>query len=203
MSDESQTRLGRRQLLRGAGAMALLPLLGACGQSLEPLPSPWRPGSRLDAMIPTSSAYLDVTNAHTNERVALRFAQDGRTSDRALRRLDWLFRDWRQDQDPEIDRRVYWSLAALADQARHQGHQGQITLLSGYRTKRTNNMLRARGSGAASNSYHLRRRAADIRIEGVEPGQVAEWAEWLQIGGVGRYSGFTHVDSGPIRGWRG
>ena len=203
MTDEPQGRLGRRELLRGAGAMTLLPLLGACGQRLEPLPSPWRPGSRLDAMIPASSAYLDITNAHTNERVALRFAQDGRTSDRALRRLDWLFRDWRQGTDPEIDRRVYWGLAALADQARIQGHSGQMTLLSGYRTKRTNNMLRSRGAGAASNSYHLRRRAADIRIEGVEPGQVADWAEWMQVGGVGRYANFTHVDSGPIRGWRG
>lgn len=203
MTDDTHDRLGRRELLRGAGAMALLPLLSACGERLEPLPSPWRSGSRLDAMIPASSAYLDVVNAHTNERVALQFAQDGRMGDRALRRLDWLFRDWRQGRDPEIDRRVYWGLAALSDQARIQGHSGQLTLLSGYRTRRTNNMLRTRGSGAASNSYHLRRRAADIRFDGIEPGQVAEWAEWMQIGGVGRYGNFTHVDSGPIRGWRG
>jgi uncharacterized protein YcbK (DUF882 family) len=33
--------------------------------------------------------------------------------------------------------------------------------------------------------------------------QVADYAEWLQIGGVGRYHGsdFVHVDSGPVRTW--
>ncbi len=202
---EAACRLGRRRVLLGIGAAGALPLLSACGERLEPLPEPWRPGSRLDSLVPSVDSYLDITNAHTQERVALRFAEDGRYDGQALRRLHWIFRDWRDGRSPEIDRRVYWALAAISDAARHDGHSGKITLLSGFRTKRTNNMLRARGSGASSNSYHLRRRAADIRVDGVESGQIADYAEWLQVGGVGRYSGsgFTHVDSGPIRTWNG
>lgn len=201
----AEGRFGRRRLLQGLGATAALPLLAGCGGGLEPLPSPWRPGSRLDSMIPATDPYLDITNAHTGERVALRFASNGDYDRRALRQLNWVFRDWRQDKSPEIDPRVYWALAAISGAARADGHSGQLTLLSGFRTKRTNNMLRREGTGAASNSYHLRRRAADIRLAGVEAGEVADYAEWLQIGGVGRYPGskFTHVDSGPIRTWNG
>jgi uncharacterized protein YcbK (DUF882 family) len=198
-------RFGRRKFLMGLSATASLPLLAGCGERLEPLPSPWRPGSRLDSLVSTTDPYLDITNAHTNERVALRFAAGGEYDDRALRRLHWIFRDWRQDKAPEIDPRLFWALAAMSGAARADGHSGQITLLSGFRTKRTNNMLRQRGGGAAANSYHLRRRAADVRFDGTEAGQIADFAEWLQIGGVGRYpsGGFTHVDSGPIRTWNG
>lgn len=205
MESEFTGRLGRRNVLRSLGVGLTLPLLAGCGQRYEPLPSPWRPGSRLDSVVQGIDPYLDITNAHTGERVVTRFARNGRYDNRAIRKLDWLFRDWRRNEAPEIDPRLYWSLAAISDAARNDGHSGQMTLLSGFRTKRTNEMLRARGGGAASNSYHLRRRAADIRLEGVEAGEVADYAEWLQVGGVGRYPGdrFTHLDSGPIRTWNG
>ena len=169
--------LGRRNLLRGLGASLALPLVAGCGQRYEPLPSPWRPGSRLDSVVQGIDPYLDITNAHTGERVMTRFARDGRYDDRAIRKLDWLFRDWRQNKAPDIDPRVYWGLAAISDAARFDGHSGQLTLLSGYRSKRTNDMLRAKGGGAAPNSYHSRRRAADIRVAGVEAGQIADYAE--------------------------
>lgn len=205
MEFSTEGRLGRRDLLRALGAAATLPLVSACGGlGQEALPSPWRPGSTLDTVMRAGiDPRLDVVNAHTHERVALRFMAGGEVKRRAARRLDWVFRDWRQGADPEIDPRVYMGLSAISHLAKQQGHSGQITLLSGYRTRRTNEMLRARGAGASSNSYHLRRRAADIRLEGIPPEQVAVWADWLGIGGTGRYASFTHVDSGAVRGWQG
>ena len=197
-------RLGRRDLLRGFGGAALLPLLGACAANYEKLPGPMRPGSRLDSLMGAIDPHLDITNAHTNERVNLRFYEGGTYNRRAIRQFDWLFRDWRRNESPDIDPRVYWGLAAIADAARKQGHSGQITLLSGFRTKQTNDMLRRQGGGASSSSYHMRRRAADIRLDGIPPSEIADYATWLQVGGVGRYgSGFTHIDSGPIRVWQG
>lgn len=198
--DGQGSAIGRRGLILGAAAM-----LAGCGARLEPLPSPWRPGSRLDALVPTLDARLDVTNAHTGERRVLRFADRGRTDRRALRELDWIFRDWRANRAPQIDPRLYWALAALSQEARRAGHSGRIILLSGYRTRRTNAMLQRSGAGAASNSYHIRRRAADIRLEGVAMGALADLAEWLQIGGVGRYPAqdFVHIDSGDLRRWTG
>ncbi|EYD78082.1 hypothetical protein Rumeso_00318 [Rubellimicrobium mesophilum DSM 19309] len=197
------TFLGRRTVLRTLGGGLALPLLSGCGLGRDPLPDPSRPGSRLDSVMRSADSYLDVTNQNTGEHLALRFLDDGNYDRRAIRRLDWLFRDWREDKHPEIDPRIYWGLAALSDAARRDGQSGRITLLSGYRTKRTNNMLRQQGKGAASNSFHTHRRAADIRLDGVPMEQVADYAEWLQIGGVGRYHGsdFTHIDSGPTRTW--
>ncbi|SFG94064.1 Uncharacterized conserved protein YcbK, DUF882 family [Palleronia marisminoris] len=196
-------RFNRRGLLCAFGASVTAPLLSGCGgRRYEALPPPTRAGTRLDDVFVRGDSYLKIRNAHTDERVSVRFMKNGRANRRALRRLDWVFRDWRDGEAPEMDRRIYWSLAALSDNARRHGHSGEITLLSGFRTPQTTRLLQNRGVGAASKSYHMRRRAADIRFEGIPPEQVADMAEWLQVGGVGRYgSAFTHIDSGPIRTW--
>ena len=54
---------------------------------------------------------------------------------------------------------------------------------------------------------HMKARAADIVVEGVESWEVADFAEQVLNGrgGVGRYDTFTHVDTrsnGPAR-WSG
>ena len=193
-------RFDRRGLLCAFGATLLS--AGCAGRRYEELPPPTRAGSRLDDVFLRGDSYLKIRNAHTDERVSVRFMQDGRANRRALRRLDWMFRDWRAGEAPEIDRRIYWSLAALSDNARRHGHSGEITLLSGYRTMHTTKLLQSRSAGASSTSYHMKRRAADIRFEGIPPEQIARLAEWLEVGGVGRYgSRFTHIDTGPVRTW--
>ena len=58
--------------------------------------------------------------------------------------------------------------------------------------------------GGAESSQHLYGRAADIRVENVNPDEVADFAETVlgQSGGLGRYNTFTHVDTrtnGPAR----
>lgn len=202
-ANPSAGRFNRRRLLGVVGASLAAPLMSACGRrGYEDLPPPTRADTRLDYIFPRMDSYLSIRNAHTDERVAVRFMDDGREDRKALRKLDWVFRDWRQDEAPDMDRRIYWSLATLSNYARRNGHSGQITLLSGFRTPQTTRHLQSRGVGAASKSYHMRRRAADIRFDGIPPEQIANTAEWLQIGGVGRYgSSFTHIDSGPIRMW--
>lgn len=57
----------------------------------------------------------------------------------------------------------------------------------------------ARCPGAKSNSYHLRNNAVDIVFD-CPPGKVAAMARAMRAtglfkGGVGRYSGFTHIDT--------
>lgn len=57
--------------------------------------------------------------------------------------------------------------------------------------------------GGVKTSQHLKGKAADINIKGIEPSEVADLVEDLMKteaitkGGVGRYNSFTHVD---IRG---
>lgn len=57
--------------------------------------------------------------------------------------------------------------------------------------------------GGASSSQHVLGRAADIRVQGVDPGDVYSWlATHYPSASLGRYKTFTHVDTrsnGPAR----
>lgn len=66
-----------------------------------------------------------------------------------------------------------------------------VTINSGFRTATRNS-----GVGGAKYSQHLYGTAADIVVSGIEPKKVAEYAEKLMpnTGGIGIYSGFTHID---------
>ena len=61
--------------------------------------------------------------------------------------------------------------------------------------------------GGTNNSQHLKGRAADVIVKGVEPDDVAAFLETILLhGGVGRYSTFTHVDcrtNDYVAGWSG
>ncbi len=85
---------------------------------------------------------------------------------------------------------VDWELAEILDSIRDYFHE-PVTVTSGNRCRRYNAQV-----GGAMNSQHLYSKAADIKVQGVEPADVADFAEeYLQeTGGVGRYNSFTHVD---------
>ncbi len=74
-----------------------------------------------------------------------------------------------------------------------------VFVVSGYRTARHN-----RDIGGGENSLHEFGLAADIMIKGVPPHKIAEKAESLGFGGIGRYRTFIHVDvCGSNRRWKG
>lgn len=76
-----------------------------------------------------------------------------------------------------------------------------VTINSAFRTFSHNKKV-----GGSKNSQHLYGRAADIVVDGVAPSKVADYAETLMpnTGGIGRYSGFTHVDTRPNKSrWNG
>lgn len=78
-----------------------------------------------------------------------------------------------------------------------------VVINSGIRC-RTHNSSPA--VGGATNSQHIYGTAADIRVEGVAPAKVADYAEELLpgTGGIGRYNTFTHVDVRKIKArWNG
>ena len=66
-----------------------------------------------------------------------------------------------------------------------------VTVTSGYRTPAHN-----AHEGGAAKSQHLYGAAADIKVAGVAPAAVADYAEQLlgSHGGVGIYDTFVHVD---------
>ena len=72
-----------------------------------------------------------------------------------------------------------------------------IKINSGYRCEKHNSSIK----GSSKNSQHLEGKAADIVIKGYDPilktfpllDQLIEEGE-LIIGGMGKYSTFTHID---------
>lgn len=67
-----------------------------------------------------------------------------------------------------------------------------ITINCGYRCEKHN-----REVGGAKRSQHLYGKAADIRVAGMSPVEVARIAETIPAfrdGGIGIYNSFTHVD---------
>lgn len=68
-------------------------------------------------------------------------------------------------------------------------------ITSAYRSPRYN-----RAVGGRSKSYHMQNMATDIQFRGISPYHVAYVAKQLRTqgyfkGGIGRYSGFVHVDT--------
>lgn len=66
-----------------------------------------------------------------------------------------------------------------------------VTITSAYRTPTKN-----KACGGTTYSQHLYGRAADIKVSGITPKKVAEYAETLlpNKGGIGIYDTFTHID---------
>ena len=66
-----------------------------------------------------------------------------------------------------------------------------VNINSAYRTPMHNDKV-----GGATYSQHLYGTAADIRITGVEPKKIAEYANALMPnkGGIGTYANFVHID---------
>lgn len=65
-----------------------------------------------------------------------------------------------------------------------------VYISSGYRCPTHNAAV-----GGASRSYHMRGQAADITVSGVEPIEVARYAESIGILGIGHYDAFVHIDT--------
>lgn len=120
-----------------------------------------------------------------------------------MQKLNWFMRDWHLNRARAMDPALFTKLHQI--QSNLGVRNIEIQILSGYRTAMTNNALRRRSRGVASNSYHIRGQAADIRIEGVALSALRASALRLNNGGVGYYprSNFVHVDTGPVRAWGG
>ena len=75
-----------------------------------------------------------------------------------------------------------------------------VTITSAYRTPNHNKNV-----GGTTYSQHLYGKAADIKISGVTPKKVADYAETLlEKGGIGIYNTFTHIDVRSVKSrWQG
>ena len=143
---------------------------------------------------------IRMRSGRTGEMVDTIYWADGQYIKPVLAELNYFMRDWREDA---VTKMSIESIDLIAATHHLLETEEPFQMLSGYRTPKTNAMLRSRSSRVAKDSYHTKGMAADLRMSSRSVNQVAAAAASTNVGGVGRYykSNFVHMDSGPIRTW--
>lgn len=146
---------------------------------------------------------LSLFHTHTGERLTTTYCCDGAYQPEELAKINYLLRDFRQNEVKPIDPTL---LDLLHELGGTLDVDAPFHVISGYRSSVTNAMLRERGgshTGVASKSLHMVGRAIDIRVPGVKLDHLRSAATSLRLGGVGFYpsSNFVHVDTGRVRYW--
>ncbi|MEI4262350.1 YcbK family protein [Roseovarius sp. D0-M9] len=145
---------------------------------------------------------LRMVSPRTGERIDTIYWIEGEYIREAVNEISAFMRDWRTNDVKAIDIRTVDIMVASHNLL---NTSEPYTLLSGYRSPKTNAMLRSRSGGVAKNSLHLQGQAADLRLGSRSVGQVGKAAIACRAGGVGKYSrsNFVHMDCGAVRSWGG
>ena len=178
----------RRRLLRTAGMMAGASAAGM----LNSVAAEQGGGSRR----------IVLKNLHTPESLDIVYRRGNDYVPEATAAIQVVLRDHRTGAQHPIDPPLMDYLYELAQLA---GVEPVFSVISGYRSPQTNEMLHERSGGVASRSLHMEGRAIDVRLQSVDCASLAEKALAMQRGGVGYYnrSDFVHLDTGRFRTWRG
>ncbi len=151
----------------------------------------------------TRDYHLRFFHTHTNEHIDIVYRRGDAYLPDALEKLDYYLRDWRTGEVHRYDPRVFDLLHELL--ASVHDANGEINVICGYRTPKTNEFLRTRNShtGVAEQSLHMQAEAIDIRLPSTSTALLRSAALKLHLGGVGYYeaSNFVHVDVGRVRRW--
>jgi uncharacterized protein YcbK (DUF882 family) len=152
------------------------------------------------ALAAVSERRLSFLHTHTREELSISYASMVGYRPEALTRIDQFLRDFRTGDVHVIDPGL---LDLLNDLSALAGTGEPFHVISGYRSPRTNAMLRGRSEGVARYSLHMDGRAIDVRLPDVPLRQLRDAAVALARGGVGYYPGpkFVHVDTGRVRTW--
>lgn len=165
----------------------------------------------LGSVVPLLPAKTAQASSYGAQRVSFRQQHTGETfngvyrvGDRylpeAFERMNYVLRDFRTREVFPMDPRVIDIISIIQAKS---GSSQPLEILSGYRSPKTNAMLRRASTGVAKNSFHMYGQALDIRMPGQSTRNIRNIARSLRAGGVGYYpkSNFVHVDTGTIRSW--
>ena len=173
-------------LLAGVTALALVAVYGA---------------PRLAASLPQTRS-ISLYNIHTKETVTVEYKKDGKYVPAAMEQIDWILRDWRQDEKTRMDPELVDLLWEIHTEL---GSKEPIHIISGYRSRATNDLLRKTSGGQAKQSRHILGKAADVHFPDVPIRRLRYSALIRERGGVGYYPTsaipFVHVDTDRVRAW--
>ena len=145
---------------------------------------------------------LNLRNVNTSETYSYRIKAAFFGNELNYDVLDYFFRDWRENKTIKMDRGVIKNFLKICETLLGSDGELEVDITSGYRTKKTNEILRQNSSKVAKNSMHLIGRAIDFKVRNRSIQNLEEVAKKITPGGLGVYSGFIHIDTGPYRRWR-
>ncbi len=138
---------------------------------------------------------------YTNEQSEIFYYHNGKIDQQQYWLASYLLRDIRQKKMVYVDPKLLDLICAVQAWMMYYGNNDPISVLSGFRTLKTNAGL----EGAAKNSMHLYGKAVDFRVNGLKINELASIADQFNAGGIGLYpsSNFLHLDTGGVRKWVG
>jgi uncharacterized protein YcbK (DUF882 family) len=147
---------------------------------------------RIVLLHPESGESLDAVYFH-----------NGAYDKAVLRRINYLFRDRHAGVVGEIDPELIDYLVDIRTRL-DLPPTVVFEILSGYRTRATNEHLRFNNSNVAKESLHMHGWAVDFRVSHLDGRAICEIAKTMQRGGVAYYpaDNHVHVDLGNIRTWK-
>ncbi|MBU0946173.1 MAG: DUF882 domain-containing protein [Proteobacteria bacterium] len=142
---------------------------------------------------------LSFYHTHTGKELDVTYKIAGRYDPTALKKVNRHLQDFRTHETHPIDTKL---LDILYKIKTHAGG-GVYEVISGYRSPKTNSMLRNKSNGVAKRSLHMKGMAIDVRLSGVKTKELRDIARSMRGGGVGYYpqSDFIHLDTGKVRTW--
>jgi len=142
---------------------------------------------------------ISFFNPRTKQNLTVTYKRYGQFIPSAMRKINYMLRDWRTNQVVRMDPKL---IDLLWEIHSGLGSRMPIEVLSGYRSPKTNAMLRRRSRAVSRYSRHMFGMASDVRFPDIALQKLRDFAMIKQRGGVGYYRGsFVHVDVGSVRHW--
>lgn len=143
---------------------------------------------------------LHINHPYAGETFRDVYFANGRYIPEAMKQIQRLLRDQNDNTLHQIDPALVELMHRMQQTL---GTREPLSIVSGYRSPRTNAKARQTDRKVAKNSFHMQGKAVDIRVSGFGLSQLRRAAIGLQAGGVGTYRGrdFLHIDVGPVRSW--
>ena len=117
-----------------------------------------------DAVANGDTRTISLHHVHTGEDLQITYKRNGRYDDEALKKINWVLRDWRRNEEIRMDPHL---IDLVWEVHRDLKAKEAIEIICGYRAPQTNAMLRRRSSGVARVSQHVAGKAIDFAIPGV------------------------------------
>jgi uncharacterized protein YcbK (DUF882 family) len=151
---------------------------------------------------PARDRTISLYNIHSKETLTVQYMKDGKHVASAMDQINWILRDWRLDEKTNMDP----DLIDIVWQIHNElGSTEPIHIISGYRSRTTNDMLRRTVGGQARESRHILGKAMDVYFPDVPLRALRYSALIHERGGVGYYPTsaipFVHIDTDRVRAW--